>query len=88
VVQDHRLFGSLESRLERNKEGERSSAPGFQPFPGQVLGFKETISHKCGAVRGGLVCKAHRLLEHSTLGSRVIKKEREGSAPGFQPIPG
>ena len=28
--------------------------------------------------RGGLVCKAHRLLYHSTLGLRVIKKRREG----------
>ena len=30
--------------------------------------------------RGGLVLKAHRLLYHSTLGSRVIKKKkREGA---------
>ena len=28
--------------------------------------------------RGGLVFKAHRLLYHSTLGLRVIKKKREG----------
>ena len=27
---------------------------------------------------GGLVFKAHRLLYHSTLGLRVIKREREG----------
>ena len=27
--------------------------------------------------RGGLVFKAHRLLYHSTLGSRVIKKKRK-----------
>jgi hypothetical protein len=27
--------------------------------------------------RGGLVFKAHRLLSHSTLGSRVIKKEKK-----------
>jgi len=26
--------------------------------------------------RGGLVCKAHRLVNHSTLGLRVIKKRR------------
>ena len=26
--------------------------------------------------RDGLVCKAHRLLYHSTLGLRVIKKKR------------
>jgi len=28
--------------------------------------------------RGGLVFKAHRLLYHSTLGLRVIKKKGEG----------
>jgi hypothetical protein len=27
--------------------------------------------------RGGLVFKAHRLLYHSTLGSRVIKKKKK-----------
>ena len=26
--------------------------------------------------RGGLVCKAHRLVYHSTLGLRVIKKKK------------
>ena len=31
--------------------------------------------------RGGLVCKAHRFLYHSTLGSRVIKKNK---TPGEQ----
>jgi len=30
-----------------------------------------------GDFRGGLVFKAHRLVYHSTLGSRVIKKKRE-----------
>jgi hypothetical protein len=33
--------------------------------------------------RGGLVFKAHRLVYHSTLGLRVIKKEKVGGAgPG------
>ena len=32
--------------------------------------------------RGGLVCKAHRLLYDSTLGSRVIKKRYRGGEPG------
>ena len=27
--------------------------------------------------REGLVCKAHRLVYHSTLGSRVIKKKKQ-----------
>ena len=30
--------------------------------------------------RGGLVFKAHRLLYHSTLGYRVIKKKKEEEA--------
>ena len=34
--------------------------------------------------RGGLVFKAHRLLYHSTLGSRVITKEEKGDL-GFFP---
>jgi len=29
--------------------------------------------------RGGLVCKAHRLVYHSTLGWRVIKKKKRSS---------
>ena len=31
--------------------------------------------------RGGLVSKAHRLLYHSTLGSRVFKKKKKGPKP-------
>jgi len=31
---------------------------------------------------GVLVFKAHRLLYHSTLGVRVIKKKKDGCAPG------
>ena len=31
--------------------------------------------------RGGLVFKAHTLLFHSTLGSRVIKKEKKTDPP-------
>jgi len=30
-----------------------------------------------GRFRGGLVCEAHRLLYHSTLGLRVIKKKKK-----------
>ena len=35
-------------------------------------------------LRGGLVFKAHRLVYHSTLGSRVIKKKKNLSIPGTQ----
>ena len=43
-----------------------------------------TSSQKCEAVprKGGLAFEAHRLLYHSTQGLRVIKKQREGKAPG------
>ena len=36
--------------------------------------------------RGGLVFKAHRLLYHSTLGSRVIKKKKKSSPENFGTI--
>ena len=55
---------------------------------GTVLNLGPTSSQKCEAVprrariferpcRGGLVFKAHRLLHHSTLGLRVIKKKKK-----------
>ena len=44
---------------------------------------KEEENHS--RVRGGLVFKAHRLLYHSTLGSRVIKKKKKKSVvPGLE----
>ena len=39
--------------------------------------------------RGGLVCKAHRPLYHSTLGSRVMKQRRRGTldpSPSSSPL--
>ena len=35
--------------------------------------------------RGGLVFKAHRLVYHSTLGLRVIKKKKKKKKTGFEP---
>ena len=32
------------------------------------------------ACQGGLVCQAHRLLYHSTLGMRVIQKKKKGES--------
>ena len=40
--------------------------------------FKKLLGRNVKRFRGGLVCEAHRLLYHSTLGLRVIKKRREG----------
>ena len=56
-------------------------------FP--VSGFGERADIKMCPVlkrfRGRLVFKAHRLVYHSTLGSRVIKKKRKPRVglPGF-----
>ena len=42
------------------------------------IGFQEQVLRRnVRRVRGGLAFKAHRLLYHSTLGSRVIKRRRE-----------
>ena len=39
---------------------------------------------ECGAIcRGGLVFKAHRLLNHSSLGLRVIKKKKSRGGQGL-----
>ena len=46
-------------------------------LPGPV----ELLSSNAERFRGGLVCKAHRLLHHSTLGSRVVKKKRRKCCP-------
>ena len=55
---------------------------GQPPGPGHALKTHELtvrvslLHHTPERFRGGLVFKAHRLLYHSTLGSRVIKKEQ------------
>ena len=43
-----------------------------------------------GGFRGGLVSKAHRLVYHSTLGSRVMVKKEEVALPpeGLPPLEG
>ena len=41
---------------------------------GTVLNLKTTALQKCAAV---LVVKAHRLVYHSTLGLRVMKKKKK-----------
>ena len=42
----------------------------------RVLNLRTTTSQKCEAFGGGLVFEAHRLVQHSTLGSRVMKKKK------------
>ena len=53
-----------ESQRGMGRERTRESVAGCRPLP--ALRF-----------RGGLVCKAHRLVYHSTLGVRVIKKKKQ-----------
>ena len=59
----HRLCVSLNSRLESNKV--------VEVLPLGLLPREQNL------FRGGLVFKAHRILYHSTLGLRVIKKKNE-----------
>ena len=49
--------------------------------------FSELLIRNAERLRGGLVFKAHRLLYHSTLGSRVIKKKKKKSGTREQ-VPG
>jgi len=54
--------------------------------PARTLASNERVSllsRNVQRFRGGLVCKAHRLLYHSTLGLRVIKKKGEVSGFNF-----
>ena len=47
------------------------------------LGADEVVLHDpVQRFRGGLAFKAHRLVYHSTLGSRVVKKKKEPCAAG------
>ena len=54
----------------------RGSAPGR---PAAWEGQGQVLRRNVKRFRGGLVCKAHRLLYHSTLGLRVIKKKKKRS---------
>ena len=42
---------------------------------------EQLLSRNVKRFPGGLVFRAHRLLYHSTLGSRVIKKKRRDATP-------
>jgi len=45
------------------------------------FGFRVQDSGRPTRFRGGLVFKAHRLLHHSTLGLKAMKKNNEGDTP-------
>ena len=67
VFKAHRLCVSLNSRLESNKEEENHA----QPVNLRIVGESEW---------GKVVFKVHRILHHSTLGLRVIKKRTKSGA--------
>ena len=69
-VQRGTLFGHLEVR-DRKRRQAALEVVERRLGPGEDLRF-----------RGGLVFKAHRLLYHSTLGSRVMKKKRRREPGG------
>ena len=52
---------------------------------------EQLVSRNVERFRGGLVCKVHRLLYHSTLGARVMQKKRSTHNPlerhGLNPHP-
>ena len=48
--------------------------------------IKKLLHRNVKRFRGGLVFKAHRLLYHSTLGVRVIKKKEEDVARGVAAV--
>ena len=52
------------------------TAPVMVPHGGLQRNFAK-LHRNVQRFRGGLVLKAHRLLHHSTLGVRVIKKKKE-----------
>ena len=49
----------------------------FAAFNRRRLDFRRSASRIVKRFRRGLVCKVHRLLCHSTLGLRVIKKKKK-----------
>jgi len=53
----------------------------------RLIRLSETAPYNVKRFRGGLVCKAHRLLYHSTLGLGVIRKNKRDTAP-YSRIPG
>ena len=71
---------------EREREGSTSTGPPPSCWFAKMSCARANTKRQCGEqllsrnvkrFRGGLVFKAHRLLYHSTLGLRVIKKKKK-----------
>ena len=61
----------------RDATDKRQALPGRSPRVGSAVSVPLHLLHRnVQRFRGGLVCKAHRLLYHSTLGLRVIQKKQ------------
>ena len=61
----------------QNVRGQQMPSPRpFEPRRGLQMSGVPLVSRNVDRLRGGLAFKAHRLFYYSTLGSRVIKKEK------------
>ena len=74
------LLGGKRNRLWGTRRVEGSGLTGSQ--------FEQLLSRNVKRFRGGPVFKVHRLLYHSILGSRVIKKKEETGSKGFNWVEG
>ena len=70
----HRKRGRKIDREREHGERGRTRAGAFQ-----------LLSRNAERFQGGLVFKAHRLLYHSTVGLREIKRRERGGIPGARP---
>ena len=86
----HRLINSLAAKVDSTAIIVRSDRPAQKVnlnnevgrFDLSVrVGGADIVRRNVQRLRGGLVFKAHRLLYHSNLGLRVIKKKRILFAP-------
>jgi len=75
------VFGVWVLKLRVKGIGFRVEGPGFRVrcrvFRVNGVGERVGGAERRRLARGGLVFKAHRLVYHSTLGSRVIKKKKK-----------
>ena len=79
----------LQVRVSGSRYG--SGIPPQRAFCGTAAGgslSEQLLRRNVKSLRGGLVGKAHRLVYHSTLGPRVIKRKKEGGSANLSPREG
>ena len=64
---------------------ELSDTQAYEPQIRALLGTASNFCEYEKQFRRGIVFEAHRLVYHSTLGLRVMKKKRRSSSPKFEP---